>query len=433
MNLSVKTKPIGALFLGLFFLFSCEELGPFGLGEDDIAPLEFLTAEVPTTGGIVLIDSIITIGAGSILTGEGSMPFGDFNAVAHSAFYYEQLSLRRPSDEARLDSVKVNLQFNYIFDNNDQSAELSLKAFQLDGEFPDTTYVTSSSLPISDVLIAQNDLVITDLETTYSLDVNEDWSTLVFAALGDRDNPLFSDLDVFRSFFPGLAFISETPDNVFGIIPGENLEIAFYYSEPAADGSGLTDNREFILNGRLSPHFYSLDVDRSATPYSQVQDPEIEYAPNDKLLVHSGAGIVSKVDISALRGFSDQEPNSIVNLAEFEIGPIEELPDGVEPPEAISLYFTDDTNLPIADNNSFRGIQQDVAPVLGSQFPVRLTYDASTRTYRNSITTYTQNYYNDIFRRDFLFLYPRDMNNSVNGFEVLPENVKIKIFYSQLR
>lgn len=433
MNLSAKTKSFGALFLGLFFLFSCEELGPFGLGEEDIAPLEFLTTEIPTTGGIVLIDSIVTIGAGSILTGDRSMPFAEVSAIAHSAFYYDQISLRRPSDEAQLDSVKLNLRFNYIFESDDQGVALSLKAFQIDGEFPDTTYVTSSSLPISDVVIAQGDLVIDDLEETYSLAVDENWSNLVFDGLGDADNPLFGDLEFFRSFFPGLAFVSETPENVFGIIPGENLEIVFYYSEPAADGSGLTDNREFTLSGRLSPHFYSLDVDRSATPYSQVQEPAVEYTANDKLLVHSGAGVVTKVNISALREFSDQQPNSIVNLAEFEIGPIEELPNGVEPPEAISLFFTDDANIPIIDNGAFRGVQQDVAPLLGSQFPVRLTYDSSTRTYRNSITTYTQNYYNDILRRDFLFLYPRDMNNSVYGFEVSPENVKIKIFYSQLR
>jgi len=435
MNLSAKSKKLGALFLGLFFLNSCEELGPFGLGEDDIAPLEFLTTEVATTGEIVLVDSIVSIGTGTLLTGDRSMPFGEMRAKAHTAFYYDQFSLRRPSDEARLDSVKLNLRFNYIFENNDQGVGLDLKAYQTEGEFRDTTlYFTTSTRTVTDVLIAENNLVITDLDSTYSLAVDETWSALVFDALGDPSNPLFQSLANFRGFLPGLAFQSdELMDNMFGIETGENIEIAFYYSEPSADGSGLTDNREFVLSGRLSPHFYSLDVDRSATEYSQVQDPAIAYPPTNNLLVHSGAGVVSKIDMSELRDFSEEEVNSIVNLVEFEVGPIEVLPNGVDPPEALFLHFTDDENTTIADRGAFRGIQVDSAPLLATQFPVRLTYNPLTRTYKNSITTYVQSYYNNVLRRDFILLYPTDMNASASGFEVAPEDVRIKIFYSQLR
>lgn len=435
MNLSAKSKNLGALFLGLFLLFSCEELGPFGLGEDDIAPLEFLTTEVSTSGGIVLVDSIVSIGTGTLLTGDRSMPFAEMSAKAYSAFNFDVVGLRRPSNEAQLDSVKLNVRFNYLFENNADGIDVDLKAYQVDAEIKDTTiYFTSSSVPVSDVLIAENDLLITDFDSTYSLAVDQAWSDLVFDALGDASNPLFQSLANFRSFFPGLAFQTDEPvDNIFGIEPGENLEIVFYYSEPAADGSGLTDNREFVMSGRISPHFYNLNVDRSTTAYSQVQDPAIEYPTSNYLLVHSGAGVVAKLDISGLTDFSEQEANSIVNLVEFEVGPIQDLPEGVDPPEALYMYFTDDENTTIADNNAFRGIQVDTAPVLSSQFPVRLTYNSVTKTYKNSITTFAQTYYNDVFRREKILLYPTDMNASASGFEVSPDNVKIKIFYSQLR
>jgi hypothetical protein len=46
MNLSAKIKSLGALFLGFLLFVSCEELGSFGLGEEDIAPLEFFTTDL---------------------------------------------------------------------------------------------------------------------------------------------------------------------------------------------------------------------------------------------------------------------------------------------------------------------------------------------------------------------------------------------------
>lgn len=434
MNLSVKTKFIGALLMGLVFIFSCEELGPFGLGEDDIAPLEFLTTEVTTSGGIVLLDSIQSIGTGTILTGQRATPFGQVNAKAHTSFFIDVAQLIRPDAEATLDSVKLNLKFNYLYDTDFEDSRIALRAYRILKDFPDTNYVTSSVLPVSDQLIAENTLNVTDLDSVYTLNVDQAWADQVFNALIDSENPLFDALANFRAFFPGLAFQSDEPlNNIFGIDTGEDVEIRFYISEPASDGSGLTENRQIVFNGSFSPHFYSLDIDRSATDYVSVQDPKIEYPVSNNLLVHSGAGIVPKVDISNLTQFSNDQENSIVNLVELSVGPIVELDEGVSPPRSLYLYFTDEQNTPIPDGRNLRGIQQDGVSVLSSQFPVRLNYDADTRTYKNSITSYVQNYYNNILRRNYIFLYPVDLNSSVNGFEVNPADINIKIFYSQLR
>lgn len=434
MNLSAKTKTFGALLLGLVLFISCEELGTFGLGEDDIAPLEFLTTNVSTSGGIVLIDSIVSIGTGTMLTGERNTPYGLIKAKAHTAFYIDVNELFRPDEAAVLDSVKLNLKFNYIYQEGDENPEINLKAYEVLKDFPDTLYVTTSVLPVSNQLIAQNTLTVSSLDSIYSLNVDPAWGNEVFEAMVDENSLIFQSLEDFRRFFPGLAFQSDDPlNNIYGIETGDDIEIKFYISEPADDGSGLIENREVAFNGSFSPHFFNLDIDRAGTEYSNIQDPAVEYPVNNNLLVQSGAGIVTKVDISELAVFSEQEQNSIVNLVELSVGPIVPLDNGVEPPNSLYLYFTDDQNITIPDNGELRGIQQDGVPVLSSQFPVRLTYDESTMTYKNSITTYVQNYYNDFFRRDFIFLYPTDLNSSVNGFEVAPENINLKIFYSQLR
>lgn len=434
MNLSAKLKNFGALILGLFFLFSCEELGEFGLGEEDIAPLDFLTTDLSVTGGLVLVDSIASQNTGTLLTGQRNSQFGNMTAKAHSAFYLELNDLIRPRDVATLDSVKMNFTFNYAYDESPNQDRLVFRAYQIAKDFPDTAYVTSSFLAVSDFVIAQEELSIGRVDSTYSLTVDPTWANEVFEGLKDATDIRFNDLAEFRKFFPGVQILPEgAVNNIYGITPGEDLEIRFYFSEPASDGSGLVDNKEIAINGEFSPHFFSFDVDRSATPYNQIQEPAVEYPVGQKMLVHAGAGVVTKINLKELSDFTEQNENVIVNLVEMTIGPIDELAEGVDPPEQLLLYYTDDQNTTILDNGNFRGIQQDGVNILSSQFPVRLTYDSETRTYKNSITSYVQNYYNDIFRRDFVFMYPADMNVSANAFELDPSMINIKIFYSELR
>lgn len=434
MNLSAKIKSFGALLLGLLFFVSCEELGSFGLGEDDIAPLEFFTTDLSATGGLVLIDSIVSRGTGTIMVGERSAPFGQMTAEAYSAFFLQLSGLLRPKDEATLDSVKLNMNFNYKFEDTGLNQRISLEAYQVLKAFPDTNYVTSSFLPVGNELIAEGEILIDNLDSTFSLSVNPDWANEVFEGLKDEDDARFNDPDQFALWFPGLRFSSASPvDNIFGFAPGELLEFRFYFSELSSDGSGLIENREIAISGDGSPHFYNLDVDRSNTPYSQIQDPEVEYPAQSDLLVHSGAGIVSKINLSQLADFAENNEGVIVNLVELTIGPINDLGSGVSPPESLLLYFTDDQNTLITDRNSIRGIQQDGVNILSSSFPVRINYDEETKSYNNSITSYVQNYYNDIFRRDFVFMYPSDMNSTANAFELSPELINIKIFYSELR
>lgn len=440
MNLSDKIKSIGALVLGFFFLFSCEELGDFGLGSEDIAPVEFLTTDLSVTGGQVLIDSLSSRGRGTILTGERVTPFGAISAKAHSAFYLELNDLIRPNAESTLDSVKMNLRFNYVYDDSESNRAINLKAYKVLKDFPDTFYVTSSALTASDFVVAQGELLIEEFDSTYSLNVDEDWGNEVFAILQDSDSPIFSDAETFNEYFPGVILQSDDPlNNIYGIETGSTLEFRFYISEPASDGSGLIDNREIAItaggpsSNLPSPHFYSVDVNRSGTAYAQIQEPAIEYTANGKFMVHAGAGVVTKISLEELAQYTEQNEDKIINLVELTIGPIEAPEDGVNPPSALFLYFTDDQNTTISDNGSFRGIQQDGVNILSSQFPVRLDYDTETMTYKNSITSYVQNYYNDVFRRDFVFLYPSDMSFSVNGFELDPSLVNIKIYYSELR
>ena len=206
MNLSAKIKSFAALLLGFLFLVSCEELGSFGLAEDDIGPLEFFTKDLNATGGLVLIDSIISRGTGTIMVGERSASFGQMSAKAYSAFFLQLSGLLRPKDEATLDSVKLNINFNYKFEDTGLNQRISLEAYQVLKVFPDINYVTSSFLPVTDDLIAEGEILVEDLDSVYSLNVDPDWANEVFEGLKDEGDARFNDPDEFAIWFPGLRF-----------------------------------------------------------------------------------------------------------------------------------------------------------------------------------------------------------------------------------
>ena len=433
MNLLGKIRITGAfLLVGLIVFNSCEESGPFGLGTEDVAPLEFYTEDIEVPVTQVLIDSINSRNTGRLLTGSVNSPAGLMSATAYSALQFEANLIDRPDAAAELDSVKFTVNFNYLYDESEQNTFASLKAYKIEKSFPDTTYVTSSSLPLTNEVIASADLDIVDLDSTYELTIDQAWADYVFAGFKDETDEFEND-STFNRFMPGLGFVIEgNNSNIFSLAGGGDIEIRFYYSQPAPDGSGLTDNLEFAITGEDKPNFFNLDVDRGATEYASMQEPAVEYAASANPIVHSGGALITKLDIGGLNDFSESKEDIVINLVEFTVGPIASLPEGVDPPAALYMYFTDDQNIPVRDGTNFRGIQRDGTNVLSSSFPVTLNYDADTRTYSNSISTYVQSYYQGAFRRNHVFLFPTDMNQSVNSFQITPSDINLKIFFSEL-
>ena len=72
MNLLAKIRIGGALILGLAIFNSCEEKGDFGLGSDDVAPIEFDVESISLSSGIVWLDSINSANLGRVFVGEHS-------------------------------------------------------------------------------------------------------------------------------------------------------------------------------------------------------------------------------------------------------------------------------------------------------------------------------------------------------------------------
>ena len=432
MNLLAKIRIGGALILGLAIFNSCEEKGDFGLGSDDVAPIEFDVESISLSSGIVWLDSINSANLGRVFVGEHSgSGFGDMTAKGYMGLDLNEASHPTLTADDILDSVKINFNINFLYDTSSANRSLSLRAYKIGESFPSDRYITRSELIQTNELIASGDLSIERFDSVYSVDVDLNWAQQVFDGIRD-DNVTFDSQLGFNGFFPGFVFRHEgTSDNIFGITTGANFEVVFYYSVPLTDGN--TANRTITMTGAGQPTFHHLTSDRSATDFAVVQETGIEYDQVSRLVVQAGVGLVTKLDISDLERFANTNDNAIVNLAEVTFGPIGDLPKGLSPPSTLLLLLTDERNTVISDGGALRAIQEDGVNVISQGFPLQLRYNETDRTYTSSITSYVRSYLNNTFRRNEVFIYPSNMNLSANGLTIGLDDLQIKIFYSRLR
>lgn len=434
MNLLDKNKSLGALVIGLFLFISCEENGSFGLNGDDVAPVEFSSIDIGVTSSVVLLDSIGSSSVGALLVGQyNNATFGDLEARGYSRLNLNRGSIFQIASEGVLDSVRLNLRFNYVYDTSAMASNWGVEMFSLARPVTDTIHITSDNTVISSRLLSAGDLQVTKLDSTYVLPMDEAWGADLFERLKTEDATV-ADQEAFESFFRGVGFVARSgvSPNILGIEMTENSNITMYFREPSSSGE-IDRALTHTMNFHTVPSFYGLDLDRAGTPTEAFQEFETEYLPaSDKRFIQSGAGIVTKINISDFRNFLTDDPR-IINLAEITIGPIDQLNDNIPPPESMFLVITDERNTLIKDRGNFRSIQLDGDSQIGSGSPVSLVYDAETRTYRGSITSYIQSYFAGRFQRDELMIYPSNMATGLSGVSFDSEDIKLKIIFSELR
>lgn len=434
MNLLAKIRIYGALMMSLIIFNSCEEKGDFGLSSDDVEPIEFNVESISLGTGVVWLDSINSANLSRIFVGEHSgSDFGDMTAKGYIGLDLNENSHPVLTADDILDSVKVNFGINFLYDTSSVNRALNLRAYAIGEAFPSDRYITTSELMQSNDLIASGNVQIDNFDSVYSIDAELSWAQPIFDGIRDND-ATFDSQSAFDQFFPGFVFRHDgSAQNIFGISTGSNFEVVFHYSVPLNDGSGNIANRTITMTGTAQPSFHHFTSDRSGTNFAFVEETSVEYNQVSQLVVQSGIGLVTKLDLSDLERFANANDGAIVNLAEVTIGPIGDLPQGISPPSTLLLLITDDRNTVISDGGALRAIQEDGVNIISQNFPLQLRYNETDRTYTASITSYVRAYLNDVFRRNEVFIYPSNMNLSTNGFTLELDNLEIKIFFSQLR
>jgi hypothetical protein len=432
MNLLGKIKFVGAVIFGISVLFSCEKSGDFGFDSSELTPVEFIVHQAPISSSVIQLDTVFSSNLNTGLIGLAD----DVNLGTVRATTYTRLDLRKNflnaiSSSAILDSAKLNFRVTYLRDTLRRN--LNLEVYKLADPIADTVFITSNATAISNELIVSGSLFIEDLDSIYSAHVSADFANSLFEALRTND-PSVESQSTFEFFFPGLAFTTTgVTENIFRLNLDAASNITFYYRDLGNSGEIDLASTHALTFGSL-PHYYGLEVNRSASDLAGLRQTNVEFIPSSNLrYVQEATGLVTKIDVSSLQAFSDSNPGIIINSAQISLGPIEDFSDGLTPPITFFLALTDDENTIIRDGSTFRTMQRDGASPIGSNAPVQLTYNVDTKTYTASITSFVESYFTGAYRRNSFFVYPQSINNSLNQIIFDPNNISIKIYYSRLR
>lgn len=318
------------LFFLTALLFSCEEdLNLLGFKGDD-QRFKVYYEEIPVPSSVLLLDSVRSMNYSSLettrlLVGSYSDPFlGEVQAKAFAQY--------RPSDITSFiasgsvfDSAILQLRFDFYNYGASSVTDFDLSIH----EIIDT--LSLSNLYFSKSAASYNPTPIGTVETTidqvlFDKELGDaDADTLLVARIKlaqnfgqrlfdsiDPEDEKFSNFNLFKNRFKGLAIIPTVSQTIVGISNSSNTFLTVYYH------TGETKStRTFVLSSGVS--YSNITSDRSATELSGLTNYHEEFFPATNRYIQSGVGIATKLDFNGFYDLIDEYPNVIINSAELSI------------------------------------------------------------------------------------------------------------------
>ena len=186
MNLSARKLGLGVILLTSVLLTSCEKSGEFGIGDDAISPIEFFTEQISISSSVVMVDSIRTDNSVSLLVGQ--ITDSDFGTSVGKVF--NKLNLNKGAlpditSDAVLDSVQINLNFNYIHEGQNDKLDLTVGFLPVNSIYDTALYFANSPSPNTTgslldpniTELGRQTYTIGNLESSYVMNVNSDLVT----------------------------------------------------------------------------------------------------------------------------------------------------------------------------------------------------------------------------------------------------------------
>ncbi len=448
-----QVSPVKLAFLALLSIIltnSCSDPATVGIElapENNQIGVFFEDFEFPAE--VVLLDSFNTTNKGNLIVGvEEDSYFGKTEGIGYSRLYVD-ISDEKPNAQAFLDSIFFEVEVISVNGIDlDQPKQLSIH--RLTQPILDTAYYNFDKLQYEDMPIASGEFVFDEVQdTVVSLEITQEFSEELFGKIVFGNE--FDDLFRFRDYLPGVAFKGKNGDNTtLGIDLGERTRIAAYYHY-----LGDTSSTLYEINTTSSRYFNGIESDRSGTPTSVVTERGENYSTGALVGLKSGLGMVIKLDTSPLDGFLDTLSGITFNQVNLIIGEIESFQEGQNPPQALSIYFTDANNDFLKNNNSvFFTLQADGQSQAfindnGDQVPnvtapASIIFDAESKTYSQLITSHVNAVFRgQLTRKDWL-LYGGYTSSEVGSnndpfrqslrqFVVNKDKVKVQVIYSKIR
>ena len=445
-------KIIGLVFLSA--LFSCED--PSSLGISLIDPnddLGVLYTEIPLNTKVVLLDSINTTNSGIVMTGVYTdADFGMLKVQNYLTFAPVAQDPAIPNEVIQADSVKMNLRFNYYF--GEKEIPHQLMVYQLTEALEiNRIYYSFDSSEYDPASVVDSTFIVSDADTLLSLNLNQLKDELLNALKEfEPDSAGYVD---FLEQFKGLTLSSgSSSDAVLGFnSTHSDSEIVLYYT--------TNDTVVNTVELRYSNYYNGITTDYTGTELEGIE-LLTDFSPaSGRVYAQAGAGLVPKIDFQPFLDFidSDTAGTIVINKAELVMDDLQGLDDGISPPQQMSFFFTNQANelVLVGEVALVPGtIQTDQVYIATTRnnldanntsvTSVRAEFDTATVDYKPEITLFLQFIYDGALNRndrDLVLSIPysfvevpnnvRNLGRDVNRFVVEPNNLRLEIFYTQLK
>jgi Domain of unknown function (DUF4270) len=449
------------LFPVLFFLISCEEdlttLG-FKSGQDTF---KVFYAEIPIESSVLWMDSLRTSNLSSetpnrLLAGSYSDPvFGQTQAQAITQYRPLNPTSTIISPTAVFDSIVLKMRFDFYTYGNAATTTQTFDVYEITDELtPGLDYFFNSQVnlthtPLGSSLVDINndyfkeefENTATDSVITLKVKLDNSFGQRLFDAV-DPEDVNYTDFDLFKATFKGLAIVPQQSDKIVGFNPtDQNSSLIVYYHDESD-----TTNLSFVFSQGVT--FSKIITDRSSTELSGLNQFHTDFDPGLKRYVQGGTSVITKLDFSKFYEYMDTVKYMMINSAELSISDVEPSADFKEPiglsvsmMNSSNRYETLNTaqdtinfisfngNLTIGDKSKFF-----ISQGQGQSVIMPLIYSATNKTYSALPTMFFQQLYN-LKSTPFPYWALRPLNpqpgKSVDRVVFPRDKIKLKIYYTR--
>ncbi|MHA7129476.1 DUF4270 family protein [Algoriphagus namhaensis] len=431
--------------MSLILVSSCSDPSNVGL---QLAPennqIGVFFQEFELDAQVVLLDSFNTTNQGLLVVGNETDPyFGKTISTGYSRLFIEQFA-ERPRSDASLDSMYFFLDVVSV-NGQDLDQPKLFSVHRLTEPLRDTLYFNFDELTYEASPLASAEVTFNDTkDTTLRLPVTEEFAQEIFNKM--RRGEEFDDLFSFRDYLPGVAVnVAEGSEVTAGVNVGFGTGFQVYYSYV-----NDTVSTEYSINTASSRSFNGVKSDRTGTPTAVVQQPSIAYETGSKVGMKANLGMVIKIDTSPFDAFLDTLQGITFNQINFELGEIDEVPEGQNPLASMIMYMTNETNSILTRESDGQplSVQQDGQPQIafdeeGNEqpsiiAPAVLSYNQVEKKYVVQITSYTNAVYRkQLMRKDWLLYGDTPgaggdaFKRSLRQFVLDKSKIKVRVIYSQ--
>ena len=467
------------LLLLSVIIFSCEdEDNELGFrSPDQNFKVVYKEFNLPTS--VYQADSLVTSNGSTATTRllVGSINDGTFGRATATAYtQYFPLAFPAMTADATFERATLALVFDFYHNGEDIVTSQTYEVRALtDSIVNSTTYYTKSSTsietksPLGTVFELVNTQDLDRLQTENNRDnapENDSYDSISFALNAGFGQQLFDavkasdsvSMATYRTFrrwrkiFKGFAVVPVETDKVVGFDPNNKYSVlTLWYRE-----EGVLKTVKFSLAASRGLMSYSnVTVDRTGTPLSAITGYYTDSQPvGGSRFIHSGGGIVTKVDLSEVYDYFDDIPIKSLNVAELSIVSNEQLsaplglqlravrPDNryllglkkglnevydsiVYPdPGFVLKHFINPQSAPYADI-----IGDD-----GRVFSLAAKSDSGRTKYKGYMTSFLQREVNltdgDYLRYFSLIPSSPEFGKSLNGFHFHGDSIKLRVYYT---